>query len=401
MPEPVIFHVDVNSAYLSWEAVRRLAQDPDSADIRTFPSVIGGSEELRHGVVLAKSSPAKQFGIRTGEPLAHARRKCPSLKVYPPDHTLYARRSEEFLELLKHYVPEVEACSIDEAFCDMTGTGSLYGDPVAFAHRLKDTIREELRFTVNIGISRNRLLAKMASDFEKPDRVHTLFPDEIQKKLWPLPVEDLYSVGGSTAKKLHSLGIHTIGELARADRGMLVSVFRSHGDTILNYANGIESAPLTRTAPASKSYGSSLTLPCDVTDPDAAKRVLLSLCETVGARVRAANAHISVVQVQIVDSRFRHSSHQATLPSSTNVTEKIYHSACRLFDECWDRSPIRLLGISAGRATEESYEQYNLFETDRYEKLSRLNAAVDGIRTRYGADAVKRACFVEKPAEKS
>lgn len=396
MPEPVIYHIDVNSAFLSWEAAELLRQNPDAPDIRTFPAAIGGNEELRHGIVLAKSPSAKAFGIQTGEPLAHARRKCPDLKVYPPHYSLYVQRSNEFMELLRRYAPEVEAYSIDEAFCDMTGTTRLYGDPVVFAHKLKDIIREELHFTVNIGVSSNRLLAKMASDFEKPDKVHTLFPDEVPQKLWPLPVEDLFSVGKSTAGKLRSLGIGTIGDLAHASHDMIVSTFKSHGDTIWNYAHGIESSALTHeTAPENKCYGNSLTISFDVTDSDTARRVLLSLCETVGARLRAAGAYISVVQIQITNNQFHQTCHQTTLPSSTNVTEKIYACACELFDAAWDHTPIRLLGVSTSKATSESYEQYNLFDMDKYEKLSRLNSAVDEIRTRYGEDAIKRACFVE------
>lgn len=399
MSRQVIYHIDVNSAFLSWEASELLQKDPGAPDIRTFPSVIGGDESKRHGVVLAKSVSAKKYGIKTGEPLAQARRKCPGLKIYPPHYSLYARRSDEFMELLRRYAPSVEAYSIDEAFCDMTGTTTLYGDPIAFAHTLKDTIRTELGFTVNIGVSANRLLAKMASDFKKPDRVHTLFPDEIADKLWPLPVEDLFFVGKSSARRLRALGITTIGALARSDHDTIVSMFKSHGDTIWHYANGIESAELTHESPANKGYGNSLTLSYDVTDSDTAKHVLLSLCETVGARIRSAGAYISVVQVQIVDNEFRHTSRQMTLPSSTNVTERIYECACGLFDALWDHSPIRLLGVSTSRATTESYEQYNLFDMERTEKLSRLNQAVDAIRTRYGEDSIKRACFVE-PSDK-
>lgn len=399
MAEPIIYHIDVNSAFLSWEAAYRLEQDPTAADIRTFPAVIGGSEEMRHGIVLAKSPSAKRYGIRTGEPLAQARRKCPELKVYVPNFDLYVERSNRFMELLRRYAPDVEAYSIDEAFCDMTGTTSLYGDPVTFAHKLKDMICDELHFTVNIGISSNRLLAKMASDFEKPDKVHTLFPTEIQAKLWPLPIEDLFLVGRSSAKKLRAYGITTIGELARADHTMITSVFKAHGDTIWNYANGIESATLTHNESMNKGYGNSLTIPFDVTDSDTAKRVLLSLCETVGARIRAAKAYISVVQVQITDNEFHHTSRQMTLPSSTNVTEKIYECACQLFDQAWDNTPIRLLGVSTSKATTESYEQYNLFDMERSEKLSKLNSAVDKIRSRYGEDAIKRACFIEPESD--
>ena len=183
MPETVIYHIDVNSAFLSWDAVWRLEQDPTAPDIRTFPAVIGGDEQLRRGIVLAKSPAAKRYGIRTGEPLAAARRKCPTLKIYPPHFDLYVERSAHFLELLRRYAPSVEAYSIDEAFCDMTGTRLLYGDPVVFAHKLKTIIFEELGFTVNIGVSGNRLLAKMASDFEKPDRVHTLFFERASPKV--------------------------------------------------------------------------------------------------------------------------------------------------------------------------------------------------------------------------
>lgn len=395
MSESIIYHIDVNSAFLSWEAAYRLEQKLDAPDIRTFPSVIGGNEEMRHGIVLAKSLAAKNYGIRTGEPLAQARRKCPNLAVYPPHFDLYVERSGKFMELLRKYAPSVEAYSIDEAFCDMTGTRGLYGDPIIFAHKLKDIIHDELHFTVNIGVSSNRLLAKMASDFEKPNFVHTLFPNEIAKKLWPLPIENLFFVGKSSARRLRGLGISTIGELAQANRDTIISIFKSHGDTIWNYANGIESTPLTHQEPANKGYGNSMTIPFDVTDSNTAKRVLLSLCETVGARLRAAGAYISVIQVQITDTEFHNTSHQMTLPSSTNVTEKIYECACQLFDTTWDCSPIRLLGVYTSRATTENYNQYHLFDMERSEKLAKLNSAVDEIRNRYGEDSIKRACFVE------
>ena len=395
MPQPLIYHIDVNSAFLSWEAAELLRQDPDAPDIRSFPSVIGGSEKTRHGIVLAKSPSAAALGVCTGEPLAQARRKCPDLKIYAPHYSIYVERSRQFMALLKEYAPSVDTYSIDEAFCDMTGTSSLYGNPVDFAHRLKDEIHTRLGFTVNIGISSNRLLAKTASDFEKPDKVDTLFPSEMEEKFWPLPIEDLFFVGKSTALRLRSLGITTIGQLAKSDHAMILSVFKSHGDTIWNYANGIESTPLSHNDAASKGFGNSLTLQYDVTDTAVAKHVLLSLCETVGARIRAAGAYVSVVQVQIVDNDFRHTSRQVTLASSTNVTEKLYTCACELFDELWDHRPIRLLGVSTGKATQEHYEQYDLFDMQKNEKLSRLNVAVDAIRSRYGEDSIKRACFIE------
>ena len=394
----LIFHIDVNSAFLSWEAARRLRNDPDAQDLRTIDAVIGGSEETRHGVVLAKSPSAKRCGIMTGEPLSHARQKCPHLTVVPPDHELYVASSRQFIRILEEVAPVIEQCSIDEAFCDMSGTEKLYGDPVSFANKLKDRIYRELGFTVNIGISTNKLLAKMASDFEKPNRVHTLFPEELPEKFWPLPVESLYGVGKSTSARLRSLGITTIGALAHTDRKMLLSMFKSQGDYLWNSANGISDSVLADSSPANKGYGNSITLPYDVTDAAVAHRILLSLCETVGARIRADGAYISVVQVQIVDCDFHHRSRQMTFPSSTNVTEKIYSAALTLFDQAWDQSPIRLLGVSTGKATTESYEQQSLFDQEKFEKLSRLNSAIDKIRSRYGEDSIMRACFVD-PAD--
>lgn len=399
MADPLIFHVDVNSAFLSWESAHRLKENPDAEDLRTINAVIGGDEEKRHGVVLAKSVSAKKYGIMTGEPLSHARQKCPNLVIVQPNHALYVEYSKAFIHILEEVAPAIEQCSIDEAFCDMTGTTKLYGDPVVFANQLKDRIYNELGFTVNIGISTNKLLAKMASDFKKPNLVHTLFPDEIPKKLWPLPIEDLLGIGKSTAKRLHALGISTIGELAHADRQMLSSHFKSQGEVLWNSANGIASSDVIYIAPANKGYGNSVTLPYDVTDADTAKHILLSLCETVGARIRADNAYISVVQVQIVNCEFEHTSKQTTLSSTTNVTEKIYDCAKRLFDQSWNHTPIRLLGVSTSKASNESYEQYNLFDRDKYERLSKLDQAVDKIRARYGENAITRACFIEQDSE--
>lgn len=395
MAEPIIFHVDVNSAFLSWEAVRRLKEDPSAVDIREIPSAIGGDEKARHGIVLAKSTSAKRYGVKTGEPLVQAKRKCPNLSIYAPDFSVYVESSSRFIAILKEVAPVVEQFSIDEAFCDMTGTTSLYGDPVAFAHKLKDRIYQELGFTVNIGISSNKLLAKMASDFEKPNKVHTLFPHELPQKFWPLPVSDLLYVGSSTTRKLRSFGITTIGDLAHTEKSSLISLFKSQGEMMWNYANGIDSSPVVSERAANKCYGNSLTIHFDVTDSDTAKHVLLSLCETVGTRIRADKVFVSVIQVTITDSEFHQMSHQMTLPSPTNVTEKIYQCACKLFDEAWNHVPIRLLGVSTSKPTQDTYEQYDLFDRDKFERLSKLNSAVDAIRDRYGDDSIKRACFLE------
>lgn len=407
--DTVIFHIDVNSAFLSWESLLRISRG--ESDLRHIPAVIGGDEAARHGIVLAKSTLAKSCGIVTGEPLMRARQKCPDLVVAKPHYSHFVKCSNAFMDLLRKYAPVVEQYSIDEAFCDMTGTQKLYGDFITFAHRLKDEIYDTLGFSVNIGISTNKLLAKMASDFEKPNRVHTLFPEEIPTKLWPLSVDELFFVGRSTAAKLHRLGIHTIGELAHTDVHILTYHFKKHGEVIHDYANGRDVNILSNHHAASKGYGNSTTLSYDVTDRETARRIILSLCETVGARIRADKAYISVVSVNMTDCEFNHFSRQTTLSSSTNITEVIYDTACRLFDEGWNHAPLRLIGVSTAKAGSEKYEQYDLFDMmpsqgsieksaspaflPRNERLEKLNGAIDRIRDRFGEDSVKRACFID------
>lgn len=395
MAKPVIFHIDVNSAFLSWEAHHRLHDLGETIDIRDIPAIIGGDREARHGIVLAKSTLAKQCGVTTGEPIVKALQKCPGLYIAKPNFSLYVERSRAFMDLLRRYAPVVEQFSIDEAFCDMTGTEGLYGDLVTFAHKIKDEIREELGFTVNVGISVNRLLAKTASDFKKPDLVHTLFPEELPAKFWPLPVGDLLYVGRSTAERLRSLGIRTIGDLAHTDREILISHFKKQGIFLHDAANGIDTAILRDEPDAAKSYGNSTTLPTDVTNGAEAERVLLALCEKVGARIRKDRAYVSMVSVTIKDTELKSRSRQGQLTAPDNTTEQLYFTARRLFYELWDGSPIRLLGVSTGHVTSDDCFQFDLFDTGRREKLSKLNAAVDEIRTKYGSSALKRACFLE------
>lgn len=395
MAETIIFHVDVNSAFLSWEAIYRLQTLGETIDIRDIPAAIGGDEKKRHGIVLAKSTSAKKCGVTTGEPLAQARRKCPGLQVFSPNFSLYVEKSRALMNLLSRYAPVVEQFSIDEAFCDFTGTTALYGDPVAFAHKLKDMIRDELGFTVNIGVSSNKLLAKMASDFEKPDKVHTLFPVEIKEKMWPLPVSDLLYVGRSSIRTLHNLDIFTIGDLATADVTILRQHLKKHGEDMWKSANGLDDALVIAEQPANKGYGNSVTLSSDVSDAETATIILLSLCETVGARLRADQAHIGVVSVSIVDTSFHKTSKQTTLNTSTDITEVIYETACSLFHELWTGEPIRLLGVHTSKATSDTFIQYDMFDADKNEKLSKLNSAIDEIRNRYGDESVKRARFLD------
>ena len=286
MQQRLIFHVDVNSAFLSWEAARRVAAG--EPDLRTIPSAIGGDRDKRTGIILAKSIPAKKFGVTTGEPVGMALRKCPQLVLAPPDFALYTRNSRAFIAICRRFAPVVEQVSIDECFLDMTGTHLLYPDPLAVAHQIKDAIFSELGFTVNVGISENKLLAKMASDFEKPDKVHTLFPAEIPQKLWPLPVGDLLSVGRALAEKLTAARIRTIGDLARTDLAYLQKLTGVRTAALLHdYARGVDPSPVLAEPEAVKCYGNSTTLEQDVTTIPQANQVLLALCDSVAARLRA------------------------------------------------------------------------------------------------------------------
>ena len=394
--ETVYFHIDVNNAFLSWEALYRMKELGEKEDIRTMDAIIGGDISKRHGVVLAKSQSAKQYGVRTGEPVVSALKKCPHLQSFSPHMWYYKKRSGELMELFSKYAPVVDQYSIDEAFLDMSGTYALYGDPVAFAHRLKDEIRDTLEFTVNIGISSNRLLAKMASDFTKPDKVHTLFPEEIPEKMWPLPIEDLFYVGHSTASRLHSLGIHTIGDIAASDLNVLRSYFKSHGEVIYNFANGIDLTLEDRTEAVQKGYGNSTTIPYDIKDAEDAYHTIMGLCESVCARMRKDKVQAVVLSVEIKDSNFVVKRHQRTLLSPTDVTDECYQTACSLFDELWDGSPIRLIGVAANKVAENGMRQLNLFDMERHDKLKNLDSALDSIREKYGADAVKRGSFINK-----
>lgn len=396
--DKVIFHIDVNSAFLSWEAVYRLHILGEKTDLREIPSAVGGDIKKRHGIILAKSTSAKKYGVRTGDTISEAQKLCPDIVLVAPHYDLYDTSSKAFMEILRDFSPCVEQYSVDEAYCDMTGTMGLYGSTVVAANLIKDKISSELGFTVNIGVSSNKLLAKMASDFKKPNLVHTLFPEEMEKKMWKLPVEELFYVGRATTKKLHTLGIHTIGELARTDLDILRSHFKKYGEVIYAFANGIDLSVVTKEETPNKGYGNSTTIAFDVDDESVAKMVLLSLAETVCARLRKDSVMATVVAVSIVDFEFHHASHQMTLLTASNTTNEIHKAACRLFDELWDGTPLRNLGIHTSKLVSgETMRQMNFFDMDHYEKLSKLDKAVDVVRERYGDNSIMRATFLNNP----
>lgn len=304
------------------------------------------------------------------------------------------------MDILRQYSPAVEQYSVDEAFVDMTGTEGLWGDPLSAAARIKNQIRDILGFTVNIGVSENKLLAKMASDFKKPDRVHTLWQEEIPDKMWPLPVSALFFVGRATAKKLFNLGIHTIGELAHTDPHLLKVHLKKHGEVIWAFANGLDVSVVQPEAPPNKGYGNSTTIAFDVTDAPTAKLVLLALAETVGTRLRAAKVRAEVIAVGIKSHDLRYASHQMTLQNATNITIEIHRCACRLFDQLWDGTAIRHLGIHTSRVKDGfNMRQLDMFDTTDYDKLEKMDAVVDRIRGRYGIDSIMRASFINSPID--
>lgn len=390
MSERLVFHIDVNSAFLSWEAARRVSAGQE--DIRLIPSAIGGDRDKRTGVILAKSIPAKKYGVKTGEPVGMALKKCPRLFIAPPDFRLYEKCSRAFMAICREYTPTLEKYSIDECFLDMSGMGKIYPDPVATAYEIKDRIKRELGFTVNVGVGSNKLLAKMASDFEKPDKVHTLFSDEIEAKLWRLPVRELFTVGASTADKLEKAYIQTIGDLARLDTHILHGlVGNKMGEQLHRFANGIDDSPVLEHPEKAKGYSNSTTLEENVTGLEEAQKILLALADATASRMRADGARAYCIGVTIRSTDFKDRSHQRKLDEATDITTEIFEVCRALFSELWDRrTPLRLLGVSLTNVTYEDEEQMSLFDNERRDRARTLDKTVDSIRSKFGSETIMR-----------
>ena len=400
-----IFHIDVNSAYLSWEATRRKRDaerrcdlqntaggQPAEPDLRDIPSIIGGDPTRRTSIVLAKSVPAKKYGIVTGEPVSAALRKCPGLVIASADFSLYSEMSHAFKAILREYTPVMEEFSIDECFLDMTGMELVYPDFVATAHEIKDRIRQELGFTVNVGISSNKLLAKMASDFEKPDKVHTLFPEEIESKMWPLPVGELFLCGKSSADKLSRLHIDTIGALAKSDMTSIRAILGNKAGTQLwNFANGIDDSPVTAEPDAPKGYSNEITFDDNIISWEQGNRVLLHLADNVAARVRRDGVKASCISVTIRGNDMKKHSHQRMLDAPTDGTTKTYETAKELFGQLWDgHTNLRLIGLAMTQIDRDSQQQMSLFGEAVDEREEKADKAVDALREKFGNDIIKR-----------
>ena len=387
--ERKILHIDVNNAFLSWTAINML-NNGEEIDIRNIPSIIGGDESKRRGIVLAKSPPAKKFGIVTGEPIYMARKKCPEIKIYPSNYKLYKYYSNKLYELFLEYTEYVERFSVDECFLDMTEF--LMGrDIFDIAKEISSRIKEELGFTVNIGISSNKLLAKMASDFEKPDKIHTLYKNEIEQKMWNLPASELFMLGRKTIPKINKLGMKTIGDIAKADKNVLIKVFGKHGKQMWEYANGIDNSKVIYEYQQPKCIGNSVTLPFDIVNIEKLNEILLLLSEKVSFRLRKHNLIGNSISVQIKTKDFEVFSHQKKIDISTDQTKTIYEVSRSLLEKIHNGQKIRLIGVRVFNLSNKDECQMSIFDVAENKKQKKLDDVMDKIKDKYGYNSITRA----------
>ena len=397
----IILHIDVNNAFLSWTAIDKLNKG-EKIDIRTRYAVIGGDEDSRRGIVLAKSNLCKERGVVTGESLYLASKKCPYLEVYPANHKIYREFSNKMYEYLLQYTNIIERYSIDECFLDYTTSVKLFGNPVELAYKIKDDIKKKFGFTVNVGIGNNKLEAKMASDFSKPDMVHTLFDEEVKDKMWGLTISELFMLGKASATKLQEMGIKTIGELANMDVNLLVNNFKSHGKLIWEYANGIDNSEVNYTERDAKSISASTVLPYNYSNRNDCFKILKSLSLEVGRKLRDKGMYARNVNIWIKYSNFIKVSKQTILENRIHTDEDIYNYACSLFDKLWDKDHyIRGLCVGVSDLSNGHDKQLSLFDMNKNDKKDdvkddKLQKTLDKIRSKYGKDKIMYADMIKK-----
>ena len=400
MKERIIMHIDCNNAFLSWTAVNML-HNGSKIDIRYRYAVIGGDEAQRRGIVLAKSMPCKKKGVVTGEALYTARRKCPYLEVYKPDYKIYKRYSDMMYTYLCNYSDKIERFSIDECFLDYTDSYKLFGEPIKLAYKIKKDIKVNFGFTVNVGIGNNKLLAKMASDFSKPDRVHTLFSYEVKNKMWPLDVGDLFMIGKSTSKKLRDLGINTIGELANCEMDFLMRHFKSMGKMMWNYANGIDYSEVETDYGNPKSISSSSVLPYNYSNIDDIYKELRRLSMETGRRLRNKKMYAPNVNIWVKFNDFSKISKQVTLDNVIDNDEDIYNNAVKLFNMVWNSDmdkKIRALCVGVSNLTDVYKVQLSIFgdENIKMDRNDNLQKTLDDIKKKYGSNSITYADELKK-----
>lgn len=389
MEKRIIFHIDVNNAFLSWSAVK-LLNNGYKVDIRKIPSIIGGDESKRRGIVLAKSPIAKKYGIKTAETLYSARKKCPKLKVFSPDYEWYYKQSRLFHNYLKQYSPNILKYSVDEAFIDFTGTKYMYNDYTKLAYKIKDDIKSKFGFTVNVGIANNMLCAKMASDFQKPDRVHTLFRDEVKTKMWPLPIEDLFMVGKSSSKILRAIGINTIGDLANCDIRILKKHFKNQAQFLLDSANGIDYSKVEKSISKTESISTTETLIKDISDKEELKDILFRQTDDVSRQLRKKEKYCNVVAIIYKNNNFESYTKQIKLDNATNDTNEIYKVVLHLLNISFRGEPIRLIGVRLADLSSDRVEQISLFDKEikKDSTSADFQKVVDSLNSKFGSNSV-------------
>ncbi len=382
----IIFHIDVNNAFLSWTAVD-LLQNGSKYDIRNSYAVIGGDETARRGIVVAKSTPCKKLGIYTSETLFSAKKKCPALRVFTPNYKLYSKMSNDLFNLISQYTNDIEIASIDECYLDYGKIKNLYGDEMEFAKKLQEEIKEKLKFTVNIGIANNKLCAKMASDFSKPFKIHTLYDYEIKEKLYPLKVGELHGIGTKTSIRLNELNINTIEDLAKASEELLYKNFKNRGQYYKNIANGIDDSKLEIERELD-SISSETTLQNDIKEKMQVYNELLKISTIIGARIRKEKKYAYVVCIILKDNFFKRKTHQKKIINPVNSDEEIFKLAKQIYDEMNNQSPIRLIGIKLDKLTDKKIYQPNLFEQ---EEKTEIDDVLDNLKNKFGTKVISKA----------
>lgn len=392
----IVMHIDVNNAFLSWTAVY-LLNNGSKYDIRNSYAVIGGDENSRRGIVLAKSNPAKKLGIVTGETLYSARKKCPVLKTYPMNYSFYQEMSNKLFNIIRKYTPDIEIASIDECYLEYTGIKKIYGDPLEFAIKLQKEINETLKFTVNIGIANNKLCAKMASDFSKPNKIHTLFNEEVKTKMWPLPINDLFGVGKKSTEKLLKLNIKTIGDLATTSPEKLRPYFKNMSNNLIESANGINNDRVISEEVICKGISNEITLQKDINNKVELYEHLLFLSNKVGLRIRKQNRYAYVVAVIIKDKYFKRKTHQKKLLNPINSSTDIFETSKKILNEMWNDDSVRLIGIRLDNLVQNYNYQKSLFENEeKINKNSSLDKTLDKLKEKYGDKIIENADLKKK-----
>lgn len=394
--ERSVLHCDANKFYASVECLYH-------PEIRDKPVVVGGSEETRHGIVLTGNEKAKKlYGIKTGMSLADARLLCPKLIVMPPNYPRYIRFSKMLRRIYSDYTDMIEPFGLDECWLDVTGSRLLFGSPEEIAEDIRKRVKFELGITVSVGVSWNKIFAKLGSDYKKPDAVTVINKDNYKEIVYPLPVSDLLMVGPATTRKLKNHGIYTIGELADTPPEMLAAFLGKMGYVLHSFANGYENAPVAEngSTPLIKSVGNGITAPRDLMNEEDIKSVQYVLAESVARRLREQGLKGRVVSIGIRDKNLFSFTRQSKLSSATNDTRKLQSTALKLFNSNYSfetMPPVRALTVSVSELCDENDSfQLDMFEDNELaERLDRLNHVVDGLKDRFGSDCVRQAFLLK------